>query len=231
MRIYATIAAFLLLSLTACSPAADEEPSPQPEPTLDQAALDAAVEATVSAELTRIAIENPSATPVEIQPTATPDASEPAASPTQTSQPSPTISATALDDQALFLADVTIPDGTEIVGGEPFTKTWRFQNIGLNTWTEDYSFVFVNGELMDGFPIFLEEEVSPGETVDISITMIAPLEGGTYEGFWMFANEDGEIFGTGELANQAVVVSIVVIEPTPVPSATPTSAPSPTPTP
>lgn len=220
--------ALLLLGLAACGTGGSTEETQEPAaPTLDPQAMDAAVQATVSAELTRIALENPSPTPA---PTQTSAPTEPAV-PTETPAPSPTTSPLALDDHALFLADVTIPDGTEIIAGEPFTKIWRLQNIGLNAWTTEYAYVFVNGDQMDGFPAFLEVEVPPGGTLEISVPMIAPEEAGIYEGFWMLSNADGDIFGIGEEANQAFLVSIVVIEPTPEPTATPTTAPSPTATP
>lgn len=227
MKTRAFLTILFTLIFAACSPSGTPEATDAPPPdapTMDPALLDAAVAATVSAELTRIAVENPS-------PTVAPATNTPEPSPTATTPPTPTLSPLALDDHALFLADVTIPDGTEVIGGEPFTKTWRLQNIGLNTWTTEYSFVFVAGELMDGFPILLEEDVPPGGTVELSITMIAPLVGGTYEGYWMLANADGFVFGIGEQANQAVLVSIVVIEPTPIPTSTPTLTPAPTNTP
>jgi len=223
MKIKAYIPVLLILLLVSCSPGVTPEATDAPAdaPTMDVQVLNTAVAATVSAELTRIAVENPSPTPAPAT-----DTPEPTA--TETLPPSPTISPLALDDHALFVADITIPDGAQVIGGEPFTKTWRLQNIGLNTWTTDYSFVFVAGELMDGFPFFLEEEVPSGGTVDISITMIAPLTGGTYEGFWMLSDEEGNVFGIGENGNQAVLVSIVAIEPTPIPSSTPTATPAPT---
>ncbi len=217
----------ILTILAACggSPSGTDTPT-QPAPTLNPTEMNAAVEATVSAELTRIALENP---PTEAPPTITPTP-EPTQPPTNVPSPSPTISDLALDDQAFFVEDVTIPDGSEIVGGTEFVKTWRLLNNGLNTWTVEYTFVFVNGDRMEGFPITLDREVVPGSTIDISIPMIAPLEGGVYEGFWMLANEDNVVFGVGEDGKQAVVVSIIVIEPTVTPTATPTRAPSATPT-
>ena len=223
MKTKAYLTILLTLFLVACSPDAAPDPTATPveAPTMDAEVLSAAVAATVSAELTRIAVENPS-------PTVAPATDTPEPTATEIIPPSPTISPLALDDHALFISDVTIPDGTEVIGGEPFTKTWRIQNIGLNTWTTDYSFVFVAGEIMDGFPFFLEEDVPPGGTIDITVTMIAPLTGGTYEGYWMLANPDGLVFGIGEQGNQAVLVSIVAIEPTPIPTNTPTVTPAPT---
>lgn len=224
--------AFLLMVLITAACGGSEQPADTPEPadapTLDPAAFEAAVAATVAAELTRYAEENPSPTP----PPAT-DTPEPGPSPTpsQTPEPLPTISDTALEDHALFLADVTIPDGTQIIAGETFTKTWRLRNIGTNPWTTEYAFVFVNGDRMEGTPINLTQEVQPGAALEISIAMVAPQEGGTYEGFWMFTNADGAIFGIGPDANQAVLVSIVVIEPTATPTPTRTPTPTLTPTP
>jgi len=230
---FALTAVLLAAALAACATGSSgvETTVPQQDPTLDQAQMDSAVQATVAAELTRLADENPSSTPVSVAPTFTPVPPTPtnAPLPSDTPEPTPTTSELALDDQALFLADVTIPDGSEIIAGEAFTKTWRLQNIGLNAWTTDYGFVFVNGELMEGFPIFLPEEVPPGGSIEISIPMIAPFTGGVYEGFWMLANPDGAVFGAGDEANLAFLVSIVVIEPTAEP--TETSTPEPTATP
>jgi hypothetical protein len=219
--------AALLILLAACGQAgtATETASPtEPAaaPTLDQAALDAAVAATVAAELTRIAVENPSPTPA---PTNTPQPTDP---PTAVPSPTATVGAEALENHALFLADVTIPDGTQIAADTPFTKTWRLQNIGFNTWTTDFTVVFVNGDRMEGEPINLPAGVPPGGTVDITITMVAPSEAGTYEGYWMLADADGKVFGLGEAADQAFLVSIVVL---PAPTATPTLAPTETPAP
>lgn len=217
----------IMLLIAACggSPVTETD---SPAPTMDSTALAQAVEATVAAKLTQTALENPTATEA---PPESPTQPEPTLPPTAVPSPSPTIPVSTFDDHALFLEDVSIPDGTEIIGGEDFVKTWRIQNIGLETWTKDYAFVFVNGERMEGFPISLDREVVPGGIIDISIPMTAPLEGGAYTGYWMFTNADDAVFGIGDGANQAVVVSIFVIEPTPVPTATPTLAPTATATP
>src|SRR5512143_426233 len=51
-------------------------------------------------------------------------------------------------DWAQFVADVTIPDGTQIQPGATFTKTWRLKNIGYCTWTTAYSMVYDSGTQM-----------------------------------------------------------------------------------
>ena len=39
--------------------------------------------------------------------------------------------------QASFVRDVNYPDGTYVVPGTSFTKTWRLRNVGTQAWTKD----------------------------------------------------------------------------------------------
>lgn len=114
-------------------------------------------------------------------------------------------------DRAEFVADVTVPDGTIFSAGEVFEKTWRLKNAGATTWTTAYSLIFIDGELM-GAPamIPLSKEVPPGESIDISVSMVAPTKPGTYRGYWKLRNANGQIFGVGVNANEAIWVEIVV---------------------
>ncbi|NJN43394.1 MAG: hypothetical protein HC806_00720 [Anaerolineae bacterium] len=138
-----------------------------------------------------------------------------------------------LANHARFIEDVSIPDGTLIVAGESFTKTWRIQNIGSETWVPGYFFVFINGDRMEGQALTLTQETAPGATIDLSVPMIAPDEPGTYFGYWMFQTPDteegvdGPIFGIGANASQALFVQINVVlgTPTPTPTLTPTNTP------
>jgi hypothetical protein len=136
-------------------------------------------------------------------------------------------------DKAQFVADVTVPDGTTFAPGAAFKKTWRLKNIGTCTWTTGYQLVFVNGEQMGGpasavFPT----AVAPGQTVDLSVNLVAPSAGGTYRGNWMLKNSTGVTFGIGSAANKPFWVEIKVTGPTPTGNTpTPTvTATGPTPT-
>jgi len=51
-------------------------------------------------------------------------------------------------DDANFIADISIPDGTTLQAGEQFTKTWRFQNTGKTTWTTEYAIQYLEGNLL-----------------------------------------------------------------------------------
>lgn len=115
---------------------------------------------------------------------------------------------------AEFVRDVSIPDGTEINGGAAFTKTWRLRNIGECTWTLDYNIIFVGGESFSApVRIGMPRIVAPGETVDISLLLEAPTYPGSYTGYFMLSDGQGDRFGAGVNANQQFWVSIVVRSP------------------
>lgn len=152
-------------------------------------------------------------------------------SPTPTPSPTPTLEATlppitteppSACDKAEFIANITIPTGTVLQPDAPFRKTWRVQNVGSCDWTTSYQFVFVSGEQMSApSAVQFPANVAVGQTVDVSLDMIAPSTPGAYQGYWMFRNASGSIFGTGPGANRPLSVSIVVSTSTATPSPTP----------
>jgi len=101
-------------------------------------------------------------------------------------------------NSAGFVKDVSVPDGTEFTAGAKFTKTWRLVNNGTCTWTTDYDVVFSEGSAM-GAPAYvaLKNNVKPGETVDISVDMVAPSTGGTYKSTWLLRDASDKSFGFG----------------------------------
>lgn len=104
-------------------------------------------------------------------------------------------------DQAGFVSDVTLPDGSELAPGETFLKTWRLENTGSCTWTEAYALVFSEGDAM-GAPssVPLPQTVPPGEKVDLSVAFTAPEKVGAYRSDWQLRNASGSTFGIGEQA-------------------------------
>ncbi len=169
----------------------------------------------------------PTATPIVIFITNTPQATPtdlpatavPTALPTQT--PVPTVTNTPAPtsvpipcDAAAFVSDVTIPDGTDLIPGEEFVKTWRIKNIGSCTWTTSYALVFSSGNALGAANTkALSGNVRPGETIDVSISMKAPEADGTYTGYWLLRNAAGEIFGLGDSRNKPVWVTVDVALP------------------
>ena len=127
-------------------------------------------------------------------PTQTPSLT-PSVAPTQTPNP-PT--AQSRCDQAAFITDVTVPDGMVFAPGASLTKTWRLRNAGSCTWTTSYTLVFVSGDKMGGADaINLPGSVAPGQSVDLTVQLVAPAAPGTFRGNWQLKNESGAIFGLG----------------------------------
>ncbi|MBN2503472.1 MAG: hypothetical protein JXB38_22035 [Anaerolineales bacterium] len=106
-------------------------------------------------------------------------------------------------DQARFvedvIVDVPVEAGTAVNPGTHFTKTWRVENSGSCTWTSEYALVYAGGEQMasPAEAALPEQEVAPGEVIDIAVPLVAPMAAGTYSGEWLLRNAAGETFGVG----------------------------------
>ena len=147
--------------------------------------------------------------------------------PTATSTPVPSATATtppaaitpttptssACTNLAKFVEDVNVPDDTEMLPGQEFIKTWRLQNVGTCTWTNQFATIFVNGDQMNGTsPLPLTTSVAPNGTLDISVTLKAPGTTGTYRGNWELRDSSGITFGLGNNASDPFYVQIKVVE-------------------
>lgn len=223
-----TVLLALALLVSACGPT---QIDPGATPTLDQNAVITAVVATQteSAQLTALAgLGTPAPAPSSPMPVTGPTStrlastseaeatseanatSAPPPSPTQL--PTPTgLPYSTRGDKASYVADVTIPDGTRMEPGKSFTKTWRLMNTGDTTWNTAYDLVFVSGSQLNGpASVPLPVEVEPGATVDLSVKLTAPVQTGSYRGYWMLRNNHGEYFGIGSAADKAVWVDILI---------------------
>jgi hypothetical protein len=159
---------------------------------------------TVAARLTQAALASPPA------PTIAPPAATQAVAPTQTDAavtpsitPSPKASSTpaakACDQaEAGTPIDVTIPDDTQMTPGQTFTKVWRLRNSGTCTWSKDYSIAVFSGEGMSApSSVPLPNKIEPGQSMDISVDLVAPAVAGTYQGNWKLRNASSTWFGIG----------------------------------
>ncbi len=113
-------------------------------------------------------------------------------------------------DRAQFVADVTVPDGTQFNAGATFTKTWRLRNIGTCTWTTSYTSFYESGSQMGSTTSVNLSNTPPGQTVDVTVNMTAPNTAGRHIGYWKFKNANGVIFGIGVQANKSWWVEINV---------------------
>ncbi len=104
-------------------------------------------------------------------------------------------------NEALFIADISIPDDTVLSAGEAFVKTWRIQNSGSCIWNTSYKLVFSSGDQMNSVLSIPLSETPPDETLDISVDLVAPISNGSYTGIYQFQNAQGEVFNVGALDN------------------------------
>ena len=177
---------------------------------------------TLVAEVTRIAstpgatpFTLPTQTPPSLPPSVTPFLPTATAVPPTSTPPPPTATPIVIPcNQAQFIKDVTVPDGSIFTPGSEFTKVWRLKNIGSCTWDEDYSLVFVDGDRMQALKVIpLQDTIRPGEKIDLTADFITPSQPGRYRSFWMLSNASDKRFGIGDDAKQAFWAEIKVVAP------------------
>ena len=183
------------------------------------------VDATTIASTSAAVFTHAAETAVVTLPTAT-TAPEFTAIPTNTLIPTvPPVTATNTPipcNRASFVKDVTYSDGTEVIAGTTFTKTWRIKNNGSCSWTSGYVLLFDSGEQMGGGATssITPGTVAPGETIDISVDLTAPATAGTYRGNFKLRSGDNIVFGINADGQGSFYVEIAVPAPTPTPAST-----------
>jgi len=208
MKLKLTVSVMLIAVLiTACG--GSNTPQEQ-EPTPDVAIVRTSAASTVISQFTLTAA---AFTPTPSQPTETAGPSTPSIpEATNTATTQPVAQATdaqgttvALCDSLEFVADVTIPDDTNMAPGQDFLKTWRVKNTGSCPWGEGYKLTYANyANRMDGQPQALTQVVQPGQEVEISVQFTAPSEIGNYLSAWQMSNPRGITFP------EAIYVKIIV---------------------
>jgi hypothetical protein len=209
---FAALAVFALGLASGCS-AATETPG-----TGDQGPIYTAAARTVMAGFTQAAGETAVAQltqlashPTDIPIPVLPPSPLPPATPSPVATLPPPSPTPLPCDSAQFVGDVSVPDLATFTPGAAFTKTWRLRNTGTCTWTALYSLVFVGGDAMSSAStIPLPGVVRPGETIDVSVYLIAPDSTGVYKGSWMLQNDSGLLFGIGPGAGDPFWVQIQV---------------------
>lgn len=195
MKLKLTISLLLIAVLiTACGSA---NPPQGQEPTPDVAVVRTSAASTVISQFTLTAA---AFTPTPAAPTATVSPATPQATNTATTQPLAQVTnaqgtTVALCDSMSFVADVNIPDDTNMSPGQDFLKTWKVKNTGSCPWGEGYELVYAGyADEMDGQAQPITEVVQPGQEVEISVQFTAPSEIGEYLSAWQMQNPAGVTF-------------------------------------
>ena len=191
-RILLVLVVFVMLTLSACGAG-----NANTTPTLSVDAIFTAAFQTLSAQqATQLALTPPTDTPA---PTPLPTFT---ALPTQSTgllfgtstTSSGGVGAQACNNAA-FVNDVTIPDGTNIQAGKSFVKTWTIQNNGTCAWSTSYKFAFISGDAMNGTSVAIANAVPAGQQAKVSVNLTAPTASGNYKGYWRMQTDQGQYFG------------------------------------
>lgn len=148
-------------------------------------------------------------------------------SPTQaanTSTPRPSVPTNPPDctNSASFVADVTVPDNSDVPAGTLFTKTWQVRNTGTCIWGPDYTLTHYSEEQMGAITAVPLDITRPGESVDISVDLRAANSLGTHRGNFVIKNPAGLIMSVDEDSRLWVIINVTNTS-TMTPTATPTS--------
>ena len=194
------VTALTALVLSACSALGQEAPTATlapntdtPAPTVTQAIIATEPQATI-AETATIDPALPTAT-AEIPASPTIDPARPTNAPDCT-------------NSASFVADVTIPDNTEVDGGATFVKTWRISNTGTCIWGPDYTITHYSDERM-GAPASVVLGVTyPGQTLDISLSLTAPNSVGAHRANFVIKNPKGLIMKVNDDSRLWLIIQV-----------------------
>ena len=177
------------------------------------------------------------------------------AAPDVSSDAPPDVSSDAPDAQddcllkAEFVGEGSRVKERTVEPDEPFFEIWRVRNSGTCVWDESYSVKEVSNNT---FELLQQKKglapTAPGDEVEITLSLVAPIEIGSYLAAWQLQTPKEELFGP-VLSMQLVVSEDAVPEervltdtdaitataqpnntPTIVPTATPTEVPTATPT-
>ncbi len=148
----------------------------------------------------------------------------------QTARPKPSATAPAVPCDLAApgrpYVDISIPDGAHLKAGQTFSKTWRLVNAGSCVWTKDYAIVWFSGEVFGAVrEQLMGTTVPPGQSIDITVDMIAPRSAGPHQSNWKLRNTRNALFGIGPTGDAPFWVQIEVDE-----AATPTATSQPSPT-
>jgi hypothetical protein len=211
-RVLLVTSLLFIVTLLACNPASESgktqtAPSQPTKVVVRILNLDAISAPTQPAPL-------PTQPPGPTIPLATTEATQLAPGPSSVRGSSPTITVPGCTNLAEFIGNLTIAENTALESNQGFAKLWRVKNVGTCAWTTDYALVFLSGDAMNGMQrIPLQQQVSPGEMLDLRVNLTTPVGPQNLVGKWMLQDANGANFGIGQGGSQPLVVAVVVRPP------------------
>ena len=108
--------------------------------------------------------------------------------------PEPTQIANCTNDLD-YIADLSIPDGTQLDPNTAFEKEWQVKNSGTCNWNNTYTLRLVSGDALWADTTQAMVPARNGTEMVVRIEFTAPAEPGKYEATWQAYGPDGEAFG------------------------------------
>ncbi|XP_043932492.1 protein ILRUN isoform X1 [Protopterus annectens] len=94
-----------------------------------------------------------------------------------------------------FVEDITIGEGESVPPDTQFTKTWRIQNTGAESWPPGVCLKYVGGDQFGHVNMVMVRSLDPQEMTDVSVQMRSPGAPGMYQGQWRMCTATGLYFG------------------------------------
>jgi len=95
-----------------------------------------------------------------------------------------------------FVADTSLPDGTEVHPGDMINKSWQVVNSGQEVWPENSRLQHVGSDIFEGTVASGVPCLQPGEETELSLNnMVTPSEPGRYMSYWRLSTAEGNKFG------------------------------------
>jgi len=193
------VTALTALLLSACSALGQQAPTATLAPVNTDTPAPTVTQAVIATE--------PQAATATIDPTLPTATVEAAASSPTSDVPRPT-NAPDCKNSASFVADVTVPDNTEIEAGATFVKTWRIANTGTCIWGPDYTLTYYSDERM-GAPASIPLGVTyPSQTLDISLSLTAPKSVGAHRANFVIKNPAGLIMKVNDDSRLWLIIQV-----------------------
>ena len=94
-----------------------------------------------------------------------------------------------------FIGDLTFPDRTKVLPGQPLEKSWKVRNSGQCDWGPEYRFRWTGGTHLASQDEFALYPAAAGGEATIAIPMIAPTVPREYTSDWRAVSPLGVPFG------------------------------------
>jgi hypothetical protein len=107
----------------------------------------------------------------------------------------PTLPAGDCENNLVFLADQTIPDGTVVGPLSTLDKRWEVENGGTCNWDARYRVRLIAGPDLGAQAEQALYPARSGSGAVIRMVLKAPAEPGSYRSAWQAVNPQGEPFG------------------------------------